>query len=114
MNVSESNVTETVKYIDGKGKRSLDPKSEKDMEELANSVEFEVYKFNEIAASKTTFLSPAGICSGFKSDDGVDVTNSSNYYIKPNDASEYYGSILGATIYKKVKQNIHNMCLFMQ
>ena len=101
VNVSESNVSETVKYIDGKAQRSLDPKSEKDMEELANSVEFEVYKFNEIAASKTTFLSPAGICSGFKSDDGVDVTNSSSYYIKPNDASEYYGSVLGATIYKK-------------
>ena len=90
-----------MKYIDGKDQRSLDPKSEKDMEELANSVEFEVYKFNESAASKTTFLSPAGICSGFKSDDGVDVTNTSNYYIKPNDASEYYGSVLGATIYKK-------------
>ena len=101
VNVSESNISETVKYIDGKDQRSLDPKSEKDMEELANSVEFEVYKFNEVAASKTTFLSPAGICSGFKSDDGVDVTNSSNYYIKPNDASEYYGSVLGATIYKK-------------
>ena len=101
VNVSESNISETVKYIDGKGQRSLDPKSEKDMEELANSVEFEVYKFNEAAASKTTFLSPVGICSGFKSDDGVDVTNSSSYYMKPNDASEYYGSILGATIYKK-------------
>ena len=75
VNVSESNISETVKYIDGKRQRSLDPKSEKDMEELANSVEFEVYKFNESASSKTTFLSPAGICSGFKSDDGVDVTN---------------------------------------
>ena len=101
VNISESNMAETVKYIDGKAKRSLDPTSEKDMAELANSVEFEVYKFNELAASKTTFLSPAGICSGFKSDDGVDVTNSSSYYMKPNDASEYYGSILGATIYKK-------------
>ena len=101
VNVSESNVTETVKYIDGKGQKSLDPKSAKDIAELANSVEFEVYKFNELAASKTTFVSPAGICSGFKSDDGVDVTNSSSYYMKPNDASEYYGSILGATIYKK-------------
>ena len=101
VNISESNVTETIKYIDGKAKRSLDPTSEKDMAELANSVEFEVYKFNESASSKTTFLSPAGICSGFKSDDGVDVTNSSNYYIKPNDANEYYGSVLGATIYKK-------------
>ena len=99
--VSESNISETVKYIDGKGQKSLDPKSAKDIAELANSVEFEVYKFNELTASKTTFLSPAGICSGFKSDDGVDVTNSSNYYIKPNDASEYYGSVLGATIYKK-------------
>ena len=101
VNVSESNISETVKYIDGKGQKSLDPKSAKDIAELANSVEFEVYKFNEIAASKTTFVSPAGICSGFKSDDGVDVTNSSSYYMKPNDASEYYGSILGATIYKK-------------
>ena len=100
-NISESNISETVKYIDGKGQKSLDPKSAKDIAELANSVEFEVYKFNELAASKTTFLSPAGICSGFKSDDGVDITNSSNYYIKPNDASEYYGSVLGATIYKK-------------
>ena len=101
VNVSESNISETVKYIDGKDQRSLDPTSEKDMAELANSVEFEVYKFNESASSKTTFLSPAGICRGFKSDDGVDVTNSSSYYIKPNDASEYYGSVLGATIYKK-------------
>ena len=101
VNVSESNISETVKYIDGKGQKSLDPKSAKDIAELANSVEFEVYKFNELAASKTTFVSPAGICSGFKSDDGVDVTNSSSYYMKPNDASEYYGSILGATIYKK-------------
>ena len=101
VNVSESNISETVKYIDGKDQRSLDPKSAKDIAELANSVEFEVYKFNELAASKTTFVSPAGICSGFKSDDGVDVTNSSSYYMKPNDASEYYGSILGATIYKK-------------
>ena len=100
-NISESNISETVKYIDGKGQKSLDPKSAKDIAELANSVEFEVYKFNELAASKTTFVSPAGICSGFKSDDGVDVTNSSSYYMKPNDASEYYGSILGATIYKK-------------
>lgn len=99
--VSESNISETVKYIDGKGQKSVDPKSAKDIAELANSVEFEVYKFNELAASKTTFVSPAGICSGFKSDDGVDVTNSSSYYMKPNDASEYYGSILGATIYKK-------------
>ena len=99
--VSESNISETVKYIDGKRQKSLDPKSAKDIAELANSVEFEVYKFNELAASKTTFVSPAGICSGFKSDDGVDVTNSSSYYMKPNDASEYYGSILGATIYKK-------------
>lgn len=99
--VSESNISETVKYIDGKGQKSLDPKSAKDIAELANSVEFEVYKFNELAASKTTFVSPAGICSGFKSDDGVDVTNSSSYYMKPNDASEYYGNILGATIYKK-------------
>ena len=99
--VSESNISETVKYIDGKGQKSLDPKSAKDIAELANSVEFEVYKFTELAASKTTFVSPAGICSGFKSDDGVDVTNSSSYYMKPNDASEYYGSILGATIYKK-------------
>ena len=104
--VSESNISETVKYIDGKGQKSLDPKSAKDIAELANSVEFEVYKFNELAASKTTFLSPAGICSGFKSDDGVDVTNSSNYYIKPNDASEYYGSVLGATIYKQGETKI--------
>ena len=99
VNVSESNISETVKYIDGKGQRSLDPKSEKDMEELANSVEFEVYKFNEAAASKTTFLSPAGICSGFKSDDGVDVTNTSNYYIKPNDA------IRNANVAKYIEQN---------
>ena len=55
VNISESNVTETVKYIDRKAKRSLDPTSEKDMAELANSVEFEVYKFNESASSKTTF-----------------------------------------------------------
>lgn len=80
---------------------ALQPKLSNDMSALANSVEFETYKFNDMSASKTTFLSPAGICNGFKSDNGVNVTNSSNYYIKPNDASEYYGSVLGATIYQK-------------
>ena len=66
VNVSESNVSETVKYIDGKGQRSLDPKSEKDMEELANSVEFEVYKFNEAAASKQRFFHPRGFVAVLK------------------------------------------------
>ena len=63
VNISESNVTETVKYIDGKGQRSLDPKSEKDMDELANSVEFEVYKILiEAAASKNNVsFRPRGI-----------------------------------------------------
>ena len=37
----------------GKDSEVLDPKSEKDMEELANSVEFEVYKFNEAAAKNS-------------------------------------------------------------
>ena len=106
VNVSESNVSETVKYIDGKGQRSLDPKSEKDMEELANSVEFEVYKFNETAASKTTFLSPAGICSGFKSDDGVDVTNTSNYYIRNANVAKYIEQNEDPNIRKKANARI--------
>ena len=92
----------------------MQPKLSNDMSALANSVEFETYKFNDMSASKTTFLSPAGICNGFKSDNGVNVTNSSNYYIKPNDASEYYGSVLGATIYQKGERKPCSMYLFMQ
>ena len=62
---------------------------------------------------KQAFLSPTGVVR-FKSDDGVDVTNTSSDYIKPNDASEYYGSVLGQRFIKRQRQNIHSMCLFMQ
>ena len=59
---------------------------------------------------KQRFFHPQGFVVVLKVIDGVDVTNSSNYYIKPNDASEYYGSVLGATIYKKGETKTFTVC----
>ena len=60
VNVSESNVSETVKYIDGKGQRSLDPKSEKDMEELAIALNLKYINLTKRRHQKQRFFHPQG------------------------------------------------------
>ncbi|STO93309.1 Uncharacterised protein [Haemophilus pittmaniae] len=77
--------------------------SQKDIRELANSVEFEVYNLSEEGSSRSIFISGAGVCHGFVSRNGVDLTNTTNYYVTPDNEDEYYGGIVGATIYQKGK-----------
>lgn len=90
------------RYIDSKGQRILDPSTSiRDAKNLANSVEFEVYMINEDFSSRSVFVSGEGVCNGFEGDNGVDFTNSTNNYINPNDDSEYYGGVMGASLYRQ-------------
>lgn len=81
----------------------MDGNAIKNVKELANSVEFEVYNISEDSSSRSVFISGAGVCHGFSTQNGVDLTNSTNYYVIPDNEDEYYGSIVGATIYQKGK-----------
>ena len=65
---------------------------------LGQSIELKVYKMDEMSSSQTIYESPAGVCKGFKAR-GVNYTNSTHNYLSPNDKTEYYGSVTGATIY---------------
>ncbi|AOF52459.1 hypothetical protein BKG91_02025 [Rodentibacter caecimuris] len=90
------------RYIDSKEQRVLDPNSSvRDAKNLANSVEFEVYMVSENFSSKSVFVSGEGVCNGFEGDNGVDFTNSTNNYIHPSDDSQYYGGIIGASLYRQ-------------
>lgn len=85
-------------FISGDNTRVLDPTNKNDVNELANSIEFEVYKITENGSSRTIFESPAGICYGYTSKNGVDITNSTRTYLTPKDEEEYYGAIVGMTL----------------
>ncbi|OOF57201.1 hypothetical protein, partial [Rodentibacter genomosp. 2] len=90
------------RYIHIKERGVLDPTtSAQDAKNLANSVEFEVYMVNEDFSSRSVFVSGEGVCNGFEGNNGVDFTNSTNNYIKPNDDSQYYGGIMAASLYRK-------------
>ncbi|OOS01656.1 hypothetical protein B0186_02705 [Canicola haemoglobinophilus] len=97
---------EKVSYLTHKN-GSLNPdSSHNDAKLLGNSIEFEVYQTSESKISHTIFESGAGVCNGFGSNYGVEITDSRTYYIdKPK--NEYYASITGATAYSKM--DINNM-----
>ncbi|OOF65905.1 hypothetical protein [Rodentibacter sp. Ppn85] len=89
-------------YIDSKEQRIIEPNTSiRDTKNLANSVEFEVYMVNENFSSRSVFVSGEGVCNGFEGDNGVDFINSTNNYIYPNDDSQYYGGIIGASLYRQ-------------
>lgn len=90
---------ESKTYVSGQAEQ-LNPKKMSDAEKLAKSIEFEVYEVSENRVAHTVFKSGAGICRGFKSHYGVDMTDSRTYYIDQAN-NEYYASIAGATIYSK-------------
>lgn len=95
-NIQQSNRT----YLSKESDYKLDPQNNEDAQKLANSIEFEIYEIGENQTSHTIFESGAGICRGFNSTYGVDITDSRTYYVnKPN--NEYYGSISGATVYSQ-------------
>ena len=89
------------RYVDTKDQRTLDPNSSQDAQDLASSVEFEVYVMNEDFSSRSVFVSGAGVCNGFEGDFGVDFTNSTNNYVNRGDDSQYYGGITGASLYRE-------------
>ena len=95
-NIQQSHRT----YLSKESDYKLDPQNNEDAQKLANSIEFEIYEIGENQTSHTIFESGAGICRGFNSTYGVDITDSRTYYVnKPN--NEYYGSISGATVYSQ-------------
>ncbi|MFZ7175004.1 hypothetical protein ACLSYX_09345 [[Pasteurella] aerogenes] len=95
-NIQQSHRT----YLSKESDYKLDPQNNKDAQKIANSIEFEIYEIGENQTSHTIFESGAGICRGFNSTYGVDITDSRTYYVnKPS--NEYYGSISGATAYSQ-------------
>ncbi|MCW9709511.1 hypothetical protein L5B71_01205 [Avibacterium sp. 21-586] len=98
-------------YVTDKSEK-LNPVKRNDVEKLAKSIEFEVYQVSEKQVAHTVFKSGAGICRGFRSDYGVDMTDSRTYYIDQAN-NEYYASITGATIYSKsAPQNVQYAPVF--
>ena len=100
-------MSSSVTYVDEKDKKAFNSNvSDNDVQKLAQSIELKVYKIDEMSSSQTIYESPAGICKGFKAR-GVNYTNSIHNYLSPNDKTEYYGSVTGATIYSgKNTQNL--------
>ena len=95
-NIDKSNRT----YLSKETTHKLNPQNAEDANQLAKSIEFEVYEIGENQTTHTIFESGAGICRGFNSTYGVDITDSRTYYVnKPS--NEYYGSISGATVYSQ-------------
>ena len=92
-------MSSSVTYVDEKDKKAFNSNvSDNDVQKLAQSIELKVYKIDEMSSSQTIYESPAGICKGFRAR-GVNYTNSTHNYLSPNDKTEYYGSVTGATIY---------------
>ncbi|EIJ71053.1 hypothetical protein [Pasteurella bettyae] len=87
-------------YVSRENSESLNPDNSNDAHLLANSIEFELYEISENHNSHTIYESGAGICRGFKSQHGVDLTDSTTYYMG-NSSNEYYASIIGANVSDK-------------
>lgn len=102
------NDSSAVTYIDSEDKKAFNSDvSNNDAQKLAQSIEFKVYKIDETTSSESIYESRAGICQGFKITKGVDYTNSTYHYLYPDNRGEFYGSVVGATIYnQKDPQNL--------
>ncbi|MGC6246978.1 hypothetical protein ACNO7P_00795 [Bisgaard Taxon 45] len=94
---SEKNTKVT--YVNRDFTRQLNPSSDdQDAKALGSSIEFEVFQINESKSSHTIFESGAGICQGFHSRLGVEVTDATTYYVIPVNKEEYYTNIATATV----------------
>ena len=97
--VAQVSIASNITYVDSTDQRRFSSEiSDNDVQLLGQSIELKVYKMDEMSSSQTIYESPAGICKGFKAR-GVNYTNSTHNYLSPNDKTEYYGSVTGATIY---------------
>ena len=94
------------------GAVKVDTSNIKDMDALRNSVEFEVYQINDNEVSYAVFESKAGICYGFKSSEGINLTDSTTYYVDKT-KQNYYATVVGANVsVENVPQNIQYSPLF--
>jgi hypothetical protein len=97
--IARVSIASNITYVDSADQKSFSSEiSDNDVQLLGKSIELKVYKMDEMSSSQTIYESPAGICKGFKAR-GVNYTNSTHNYLSPNDKTEYYGSVTGATIY---------------
>lgn len=97
--IARVSIASNITYVDSVDQKSFSSEiSDNDVQILGKSIELKVYKMDEMSSSQTIYESPAGICKGFKAT-GVNYTNSTHNYLSPNDKTEYYGSVTGATIY---------------
>jgi hypothetical protein len=97
--IARGSIASNITYVDSADQKSFSSEiSDNDVQLLGQSIELKVYKMDEMSSSQTIYESPAGICKGFKAR-GVNYTNSTHNYLSPNDKTEYYGSVTGATIY---------------
>ena len=97
--IARVSIASNITYVDSADQKSFSSEiSDNDVQLLGQSIELKVYKMDEMSSSQTIYESPAGICKGFKAR-GVNYTNSTHNYLSPNDKTEYYGSVTGATIY---------------
>ena len=97
--IARVSIASNITYVDSTDQKSFSSEiSDNDVQLLGQSIELKVYKMDEMSSSQTIYESPAGICKGFKAR-GVNYTNSTHNYLSPNDKTEYYGSVTGATIY---------------
>ncbi|NBI12678.1 hypothetical protein GVX81_03430 [[Haemophilus] felis] len=101
-------------YVDRNSGKELNPSNSlNDASILGDSIEFEVYEINESRTSHTIFESGAGICNGYNSKSGVYVTDSTTYYIIPENKKEYYKNIAIGKISSKEKiQNVQYVPVF--
>lgn len=97
--IAQVSIASNITYVDSTDQKSFSSEiSDNDVQLLGQSIELKVYKMDEMSSSQTIYESPAGVCKGFKAR-GVNYTNSTHNYLSPNDKTEYYGSVTGATIY---------------
>ncbi|QLB12510.1 hypothetical protein EV697_101177 [Bisgaardia hudsonensis] len=101
INEKEKTNNQQTAYLTTTSQKILDTDlSNKNKDYLGGSTKFEMYKIGENTTSHTIFESGAGICKGYQSQYGVDITDSRTYYFDKRE-NEYYASITSATIYSK-------------
>lgn len=93
--MGEPNLTECAFIIKGSSDK-LDPNRSDDMKRMSESIELEFYNINEEYYSHSVYQSGAGICQGYRNQKGVDLTDSTTYYIRNPD--EYYAVITRANV----------------
>ncbi|MDO4627072.1 MAG: hypothetical protein Q4A81_07215 [Pasteurellaceae bacterium] len=100
-------------YLSKNSSRQLDLNNAADRKALANSTEFEMYRITETQNTYTLFEGGAGVCNSFEqSAQGVQVTDSSTYYLNKQSKNEYYANIAGATLNSKSIKNVRYAPVF--